>query len=111
MKYLLRSSSLRQVTLVHPSEAVTVLRRLTREQPDRITFQSLFQSGHFSETTMCNVCIRPMQELLCNFTDLHTGEPWFCVKPKVLSCDTRINHAKKDFKQDLKTGEEKLFER
>ncbi|KAI3366912.1 hypothetical protein L3Q82_009561, partial [Scortum barcoo] len=82
-----------EVTLVHPSEAVTVLRRLTSEQPDRIYFHSLFRSGSVSQTTTCNVCLRPTQQPLCNYTDLHTGEPWFCYKPTKLSCDARINHA------------------
>ena len=100
-----------QVTLVHPSEAVTVLHRLTREQPDRIYFGSVFRSGSVSETTTCNVCLRPTQQPLCNYTDLITGEPWFCYKPKKLSCDARINHSKGGFNQKLKAKEEKLFKR
>nr|XP_040031019.1 NXPE family member 3-like [Gasterosteus aculeatus aculeatus] len=99
-----------EVTLVHPSEAVTVLDRLNREQPDRIYFKSLYRSGSVSETTICNVCLRPTQQPVCNYTDLHVGEPWFCYKPKKLSCDTRINHFKGGFKQNLKVKEEKLFQ-
>eukprot|EP00064_Thunnus_orientalis_P023578 superscaffoldBa00009057_g23825 len=97
------------VTLVHPSEAVTVLQRLTREQPDRVYFHSVFRSGSVSETTTCNVFLRPTQQPLCNYTDLHTGDPWFCYKPKKLSCDARINHSKGGFNQKLKAKEEKLF--
>uniref|UniRef100_A0A668AU88 Neurexophilin and PC-esterase domain family member 3 n=1 Tax=Myripristis murdjan TaxID=586833 RepID=A0A668AU88_9TELE len=97
-----------EVTLVHSSEAITVLRRLTMEQPGRVYFKSLFQSGSVSETTVCNVCLPPTQPL-CNYTDLHTGEPWFCYKPKNLSCDTRINHYKggglgKTDRQNLSSG-------
>ncbi|XP_071394276.1 NXPE family member 3-like [Centroberyx affinis] len=99
-----------EVTLVHPSEAVTVLRRLTRDHPDRIFFQSLFRSGSISETTVCNVCLPSKQEPLCNYTDLNTGEPWFCYKPKKLSCDTRISHSKGGFNQNLMANEEKLFQ-
>uniref|UniRef100_G3NBX2 NXPE C-terminal domain-containing protein n=1 Tax=Gasterosteus aculeatus aculeatus TaxID=481459 RepID=G3NBX2_GASAC len=99
-----------EVTLVHPSEAVTVLNRLNREQPDRTYFKSLYRSGSFSETTICNVCLRPTQQLLCNYTDLRTGEPWFCYKPKNLSCDTRINHFRVAFKQNIISKEEKLFQ-
>ncbi|XP_068163677.1 NXPE family member 3-like isoform X2 [Antennarius striatus] len=99
-----------EVTLVHPSEAITVLHRLTKEQPDRISFQSLFHSGSNSETTTCNICLRPTQQGLCNYTDLGTGEPWFCYKPKNLGCDTRISHFKGEFKQKLKANEEKLFQ-
>ncbi|KAM4615017.1 NXPE family member 3-like [Polymixia lowei] len=98
-----------EVTLVHPSEAVAVLRKLTKEQPDRVSFQSLFRSGTVSETAVCNICLPPNQQPLCNFTDLRTGEPWFCYRPGKLSCDARINHAKGDYKQNLAPNEEKLF--
>ncbi|XP_038595224.1 NXPE family member 3-like [Micropterus salmoides] len=99
-----------EVKLVHPIEAVTVLRRLNSEQPDRFLFHSLFRSGSLSETTICNVCLRPTQQPLCNYTDLHTGDPWFCYKPKNLSCDARINHYMGEFKPNLKAQEEKLFQ-
>ncbi|KAM9327718.1 NXPE family member 3-like [Pholidichthys leucotaenia] len=99
-----------EVILVHPSEAVTVLDRLTREQPDRIYFNSLFRTGTITETTSCNVCLDPTQKPVCNYTDLHTGEPWFCYKPKKLSCDARISHSKGGFKQNLKIKEDKLFQ-
>uniref|UniRef100_UPI003AAEF264 NXPE family member 3-like n=1 Tax=Centroberyx gerrardi TaxID=166262 RepID=UPI003AAEF264 len=98
------------VTLVHPSEAVTVLRRLIRDHPDQIFFQSDFRSGSVSETMVCNVCLPSNQEPLCNYTDLHTGEPWFCYKPKNLSCDTRISHKNAGFNQYLMANEEKLFQ-
>ncbi|XP_044198791.1 NXPE family member 3-like [Thunnus albacares] len=99
-----------EVTLVHPSEAVTVLHRLTREQPDRIYFGSVFHSGSVSEDTTCNVCLRPTQQPLCNYTDLITGEPWFCYKPKTLSCDTRVSNYNAGFNKQLKAEEEKLFQ-
>ncbi|KAI3366947.1 hypothetical protein L3Q82_009595, partial [Scortum barcoo] len=56
-----------------------------------------------------SACVQPQQPL-CNYTDLHTGEPWFCYKPTKLSCDARINHAFGGFKQNLKDEEEKLFQ-
>ncbi|XP_062299947.1 NXPE family member 3-like [Scomber scombrus] len=100
-----------QVTLVHPSEAVTVLQRLTREQPDRVYFRSVFRSGSVSESTICNVFLRPTQQPLCNYTDLNTGEPWFCYKPKNLSCDARIDHSTGGINPKLKAKEDKLFKR
>ncbi|KAL3966296.1 DNA polymerase epsilon subunit 1 [Sarotherodon galilaeus] len=99
-----------EVTLVHPSEAVTVLRRLTREQPDRIYFKSQFRSGSATEITTCNVCLRPTQQPMCNYTDLHTGDLWFCYKPKKLSCDARISHSKGGFNQNISAMERKLFQ-
>ncbi|KAM9846143.1 NXPE family member 3-like [Aulostomus maculatus] len=99
-----------EVKLVHSSEAITVLRRLNQEQPDRISFQSMFRSGSISETTTCNICMRSTKRQLCNFTDLQAGEPWFCYKPKKLSCDTRISHSNKDFILKINPKEDKLFQ-
>ncbi|XP_076020553.1 NXPE family member 3-like [Genypterus blacodes] len=98
-----------EVTLVHSSEAVTVLSRLTREQPDRISYQSLYRSGSVSETSACNICLPPTEKELCNYTDLHTGDPWFCVKPSRLGCDDRVNHASGGVKSNITEHEEKLF--
>lgn len=98
-----------EVTLVHPSEAVAVLRRLREEHPDRVFFKSLFRSGFLSETTVCNLCLPTTRQPLCNYTDPHTGEPWYCYKPKLLSCDTRINHAKGGYQKHLLTNKESLL--
>ncbi|XP_075932191.1 NXPE family member 3-like [Anarhichas minor] len=99
-----------EVTLVHSGEAISVLNRLNREQPYRMKYMSLFRSGSLSETTLCDVCLRPTQQPLCNYTDLRTGEPWFCYKPENLSCDARINHYMGGGKENLvNANEEKLF--
>ncbi|XP_059896183.1 LOW QUALITY PROTEIN: NXPE family member 3-like [Gadus macrocephalus] len=99
------------ITMVHSSEAVAVLQRLQEQRSDRVFFKSLFRSGKRSETTICNMCLPPNQpkQPLCNYTDLHTGEPWYCLKPKMLSCDTRINHAKGGNKKNLITNKEALL--
>ncbi|CAL8323052.1 unnamed protein product [Merluccius merluccius] len=100
-----------EVTMVHSSEAVAVLQRLREQRPDRVFFKSLFRSGFLSETTMCNMCLlpNPQQQPLCNYTDLHTGEPWYCFKPKMLSCDTRVNHAKGGYLKEIITNKEALL--
>ncbi|XP_078797828.1 NXPE family member 3-like [Oryzias latipes] len=79
-------------------------------QPHRIYFKSLFRSGSLTETTTCNVYINASQQQLCNYTDLHTGEQWFCYKPKKLSCDARVTHATGGFKKNIKRQEEMLFQ-
>uniref|UniRef100_A0A8B9R406 Neurexophilin and PC-esterase domain family, member 3 n=2 Tax=Astyanax mexicanus TaxID=7994 RepID=A0A8B9R406_ASTMX len=98
-----------ELTMVHPSEAVVVLKRLREEQPDRVYFKSLFRSGFLSETTVCNLCLPHKEQPLCNYSDPQTGEPWFCYKPKMLSCDTRINHSKGGYKKNLLTKYETQF--
>ncbi|CAN9497618.1 unnamed protein product [Ophioblennius macclurei] len=98
-----------EITLVHSSEAVVVLQRLREERPDRVFFKSLFRLGFLSETTVCNMCLPPDHQPLCNYTDLYTGEPWYCYKPKMLSCDTRVNHAKGGYLKHLLTDKEALL--
>ncbi|KAM9823989.1 NXPE family member 3-like [Neosynchiropus ocellatus] len=80
-----------EVTLLHPSEAVTIIRRLNKEHPDRVYFKSVFNLNSVSETMECNFCLPPTKQV-CDFTDVRTGEPWFCFKPKKLGCETRISH-------------------
>lgn len=96
------------ISLVHPSEGIRVLQNLQEEKPDRVYFKSLFRSGRISETTECNVCL-PGSLPLCNFTDLYTGEPWFCFKPKKLPCSSRINHFKGGYLKGLLTAAENAF--
>ncbi|KAM6962010.1 NXPE family member 3-like [Tautogolabrus adspersus] len=102
--------NLLQVTLVHSSEAVTVLHRLNRDHPDRVLFKSPFRSGSITETTSCNVCLRQTNQPQCNYTDLLTGEPWFCYKPKKLNCDARVRHMRAGFNVRLEDNEAKLFQ-
>ncbi|KAI4903054.1 hypothetical protein NFI96_033407, partial [Prochilodus magdalenae] len=98
-----------EVTMVHPSEAVVVLKRLRERQSDRVFFKSLFRSGSLSQTTVCNLCLPNTKKPLCNYTDPHTGEPWYCYKPKKLGCDTRISHSKGGYKKKLLTAYESQF--
>ncbi|XP_054981297.1 NXPE family member 3 [Sorex araneus] len=96
------------ISLVHPSEGIRVLQHLQEEKPDRVYFKSLFRSGRISETTRCNVCL-PGGKPLCNFTDLYSGEPWFCFKPEKLPCSSRINHFKGGYLKGLLTTAENAF--
>lgn len=100
-----------EVTLVHSSEAVAVLKHLREDRSDRVFFKSLYRSGFLSETTTCNLCLPngPRLPTLCNYTDPVTGEPWFCYKPRLLDCDTRISHAKGGYKKHLLTTTESMF--
>ncbi|XP_037136697.1 NXPE family member 3 [Syngnathus acus] len=98
-----------EVTMVHSSEAVAVLRRLREQRPDRVFFVSLFRHDLLSESTVCNMCLPQDQGELCNYTDPYSGEPWYCYKPKMLSCDARINHAKGGYLKNIITNKEALL--
>ncbi|XP_063069668.1 NXPE family member 3-like [Engraulis encrasicolus] len=100
-----------EITLVHSSEGVGVLRRLRKEQSDRVYFKSLFRSGGLSETTQCDMCLPtgPGKASLCDYTDPQTGEPWYCYKPKRLGCNRRVNHFKSGYKKNLLYPNESLL--
>uniref|UniRef100_A0A8C6SEJ5 Neurexophilin and PC-esterase domain family, member 3 n=1 Tax=Neogobius melanostomus TaxID=47308 RepID=A0A8C6SEJ5_9GOBI len=100
-----------EVTLVHSSESITVLKRVTEEQPGRIHFTSEFRSGSVKMQTICNVCLDPGSGPLCNFTDLNTGEQWFCYKPKSLDCNTRISHSSAHVRGGISKEEGTLFQK
>uniref|UniRef100_A0A672HFS2 NXPE3 n=1 Tax=Salarias fasciatus TaxID=181472 RepID=A0A672HFS2_SALFA len=97
-----------EVTLVHPSEAIPFLQRFAGEKPDGVDFYSTFQSGSLTENTTCSVCLPPTQQPQCNYTDLNTGELWFCYKPQNMSCDARISHFVTNHKP-VKAKEDILF--
>ncbi|XP_077436518.1 NXPE family member 3-like [Vanacampus margaritifer] len=97
------------IMMVHSSEAIAVLRRLREKRPDRVYFSSIFRRGHHSEKMVCNMFLPQDQGPLCNYTDLHTGEPWYCCKPKMLTCDSRYNHAMGGYTKDIITKKEALL--
>ncbi|XP_072116319.1 NXPE family member 3-like [Mobula birostris] len=96
------------VSLVHPSEGVQVFKRLREERPDRVYLKSTFKAGDVSETTVCNLFL-PQNKPICNFTNLMTGEPWFCYRPEKLPCSSRINYGIGGYAKNLLIGEERRF--
>ncbi|XP_072901347.1 NXPE family member 3-like [Hemitrygon akajei] len=96
------------VSLVHPSEGIQILKRLREERPDRVYLKCTFKAGDVSETTVCSLFL-PETKPLCNFTDLRAGEPWFCYKPKKLSCSSHINYAIGGYAKNVIIGEERRF--
>ncbi|XP_054650873.1 NXPE family member 3-like [Dunckerocampus dactyliophorus] len=52
----------------------------------------------------------PDRQPLCNYTDPLTGDPWYCFKPKTLSCSARIDHSLRGYVQKVITKkEQRLF--
>ncbi|XP_077436109.1 NXPE family member 3-like [Vanacampus margaritifer] len=97
------------ILMVHSSEAIGVLRQLREKRPVRVYFSSVFRRGNHSERTACNICLPQGQGPLSNYTDLHTGEPWYCYKPKMLGCDNRYNHFTGGLIKNLITKKEALL--
>ncbi|XP_029969196.1 NXPE family member 3-like [Salarias fasciatus] len=97
-----------EITLVNPNEAIPFLDQFVGEKPNGVDFHSTFKSGSLTQTTICSVCLPPTQQPQCNYTDLNTGELWFCYKPQNLSCNARINHFVTNHKP-VKAQEDILF--
>ena len=86
-----------EVILIHPSEAVDLLRRVTSTKSSPgLRFNGVFQEKSLKEETYCNVWLSSVQDnaveeqklQLCNFTHPELGHPWFCEKPKELDCSS-----------------------
>ncbi|CAK8693138.1 unnamed protein product [Clavelina lepadiformis] len=84
-----------KVILIHPSESVQVLRKVTSSKGSPgLIFSGLFDDGKWQERAECNVWLHTMEgatepELranYCNFSHATMGEPWICEKPSQVPC-------------------------
>lgn len=79
------------VILIHSSEAVDLLRRITATKTSPgLIFTGIFKHGQTVEYTDCNVWLFSMAQRnssseYCNFS--HNGQPWYCDKPTNLDCE------------------------
>ncbi|XP_072029281.1 NXPE family member 3-like isoform X1 [Amphiura filiformis] len=90
------------IMLIHSAEAIDVLKRIREQFPARISYRGEFKTEGQTPwvSTPCHITtdfyIDPKDKYenmtFCNFTDEKTGFPWFCVKPKLLSCDRYVTH-------------------
>ncbi|XP_078681454.1 NXPE family member 3-like [Branchiostoma floridae x Branchiostoma belcheri] len=79
------------VTLIHPSEAVNVLRRIRDKSPSRRVMSCDFvdKNTHFSERTDCSHTPRnPYPGDICDFSKPSVNATWYCGRPRRLSCDS-----------------------
>ncbi|XP_078719672.1 NXPE family member 4-like [Lampetra fluviatilis] len=76
-------------TLVHSSEAVSVLDRVRETIPDKVTFLGTFVSGKSREVTSCHTFLNTTKQV-CDYTDTHLNEPWTCEKPSKLPCSALL---------------------
>ncbi|XP_071944893.1 NXPE family member 3-like [Antedon mediterranea] len=79
------------VRLIHSSEAIAAMKRVQQMYPVRMAYDGKFQLGDIIHTMRCHIELSSANEI-CNFTDLRTGEPWFCEKPGDLPCSALMYH-------------------
>ncbi|XP_066285638.1 NXPE family member 3-like [Branchiostoma lanceolatum] len=79
------------VTLIHPSEAVQVLKRIHDTYAERRVMSCDFidTEKSFSERTKCrHKHIKPYFRNTCNFSKPSVNGTWYCMQPKRASCDS-----------------------
>ncbi|XP_072176511.1 NXPE family member 3-like [Diadema setosum] len=83
-----------EVTLVHPSEAIYLLRQIQSEGLVDAQYLGGFRGKKSSkvEATLCDTALPRNYGRLCNFTDERSGSPWFCQKPQEMSCKYWFGH-------------------
>ncbi|XP_035681961.1 NXPE family member 3-like isoform X1 [Branchiostoma floridae] len=103
-----------EVQLVHPSEAVQLLREL-REVPNKRTWSCVFKSKPEDVRANCTLLANRSLDLSsqCDFSVKNTSRNWFCAKPKGTSCDsiTKCTSLKDTVDKLLNSAERRLFER
>eukprot|EP00058_Branchiostoma_floridae_P016996 XP_002602484.1 hypothetical protein BRAFLDRAFT_86869 [Branchiostoma floridae] len=80
------------IMLVHPSEAVSVLRRLRSDYPLLLRFRSKFRSGDDEQEVTCNLKMDQPPDSLCDYSNEQHGVSWFCEKPPHMRCEDRVSH-------------------
>ncbi|XP_075704426.1 NXPE family member 3-like [Rhinoderma darwinii] len=74
------------ISLLHSSEAVSVLSRKRESRPDKIHFNGYFSYDGSSAIVQCNV--QPPGPDVCTYQDLLSKEKWFCIRPKGFPCSS-----------------------
>ncbi|XP_066288316.1 NXPE family member 4-like [Branchiostoma lanceolatum] len=104
------------VQLIHPSEAVQLLREL-REIPNKRRWSCVFEGKQGQDVT--KTCTHLANQSLslssqCDFSVLNTSRTWFCEKPEVTACNEITKcRSTRDIVDSLVTADEErqLFDR
>ncbi|XP_064201914.1 NXPE family member 2-like isoform X1 [Anguilla rostrata] len=75
------------VLLMHSSEAVGILRRISAHNYDKIIYTGTFYSGNKTEQSQCGIRLKT-DKPLCEYRKKEDAEYYACVRPKTLPCST-----------------------
>ncbi|XP_078611349.1 NXPE family member 3-like [Branchiostoma floridae x Branchiostoma japonicum] len=106
--------------LVHPSEAIEVIKQIRDTVPNRRVFFCLFHDqSHPGEWTPCtgqrNTSLP--RKMICDFSKKSVNATWYCERPKHHTCDTihvckfDYNRTKRLVESLVTRDEKKLFSR
>ncbi|XP_045159620.2 NXPE family member 3-like [Mercenaria mercenaria] len=74
-------------TISYTREAITAFYRITSEVVSLIYIMAMYKANNFEEDALCHpdvnhLITRAKYKDACNFTNLNSGMPWYCGKPK-----------------------------
>ncbi|XP_061110293.1 NXPE family member 2-like [Conger conger] len=75
------------VILMHSSEAVGILRRISAHNYDKIIYTGVFYRGKKKEQSQCGVRLKS-DKPLCEYRKKEDAEYYACIPPKTLPCST-----------------------
>ncbi|XP_061110287.1 NXPE family member 2-like [Conger conger] len=75
------------VILMHSSEAVGILRRISAHNYDKIIYTGTFYRGKEKEQSRCGVRLKS-DKPLCEYRKKEDAEYYACIPPKTLPCST-----------------------
>ncbi|KAJ8396822.1 hypothetical protein AAFF_G00014210 [Aldrovandia affinis] len=75
------------VLLIHSSEAVSVLTRISKQNYGKIVYTGTFARGSKVETSVCGLRLKT-DKALCEYRKKEDGEYYACVRPQTLPCSS-----------------------
>ncbi|XP_044151107.1 NXPE family member 3-like [Bufo gargarizans] len=79
------------ISLVHSSEAISIIGRKRDSRPDKVDFNGYYSHNGSSATVKCNV--QPPGPDMCTYRDVQSREEWFCNRPKGFPCSAYQEHS------------------
>ncbi|XP_041443280.1 NXPE family member 3-like isoform X2 [Xenopus laevis] len=95
------------IRLIHSSEAVSVLKDKRERHPEKVYFNGYFHFNGSSEVKECNIAVRGGD--VCNYSDPVTGDPWQCLKPQKMPCDSLVYHSMGGYRRVTNSLEDSLL--
>ncbi|XP_075199311.1 NXPE family member 3-like [Anomaloglossus baeobatrachus] len=96
-----------QISLIHSSEAVEILKKKREDFPGKVFFYGYFQFNGSSEVMECNLEL--LGRDICTYKDPVSGDTWQCVRPQKLPCDSLVYHSMGKYRKVTNRLEDSLL--
>ncbi|KAJ8272549.1 hypothetical protein GJAV_G00090510 [Gymnothorax javanicus] len=99
------------VLLMHSSEAVGILKRISENNYNKIIYTGFFFNGTKKEASQCGVRLK-VDQALCEYGKKEDAEYYACIRPKTLPCSAlKTMSSRNNPVQDLTKNEQSLLTR